>query len=55
MRSLVLHSDSEPRVFGRKGAVAPSKGAAAPPASDELRLFAWTFAAGFVFVSIFLA
>ena len=45
-----------PRSFGRGprkelGAFQP----AAPSASDDLKLFATTFAAGFVFVSVLLA
>jgi len=45
----------DPRLFGR----APLHGADAPPMrvstlADDLRLFALTFAAGFLFVSILI-
>ncbi len=46
----------DPRLFGRKAI--PAALAAPLPASgisDDLRLFAVTFAAGFLFVSILLA
>ena len=51
MRSLV---QSRP-TFGRRGAMAVVMPQPAPRASDDLRLFTWTFAAGFVFVTVFLA
>ncbi len=51
MRTLV-----HPRTtFGRRGVAAVAVPQAAPRASDDLRLFAWTFAAGFVFMTVFLA
>ena len=50
MRSLV-----HPLAFGRRAPPAPSPTTASPTAGDDLRLFAATFAAGFVFLSVFLA
>ena len=46
----------EPLAFGRREPFL-TEGAAAPAArlSDDLKLFALTYVAGFVFVSIFLA
>ena len=41
--------------FGRRGAVAAAVPQQASSASDDLRLFTWTFAAGFVFMTVFLA
>ncbi len=41
--------------FGRRGAAAVAVPQSAPRSSDDLRLFAWTFAAGFVFMTVFLA
>ena len=47
---------SDPRQFGRRPVVrAVAAPAAAPAPSDDLRLFAATFAAGFLFVSILIA
>ena len=47
---------NDPLLFGRRAHVAPDIPAEARPASigEDLRLFAMTFAAGFLFVSIFL-
>ena len=47
---------NDPLLFGRRVQVAPDIAAEARPASigEDLRLFAMTFAAGFLFVSIFL-
>ena len=50
MRSLV-----HPLDFGRRSKPAPDCASAAATAGDDLRLFAVTFAAGFVFLSVFLA
>ena len=50
MRTLVQH-----RTFGRRGAAAAAVPQPAARPSDDLRLFAWTFAAGFVFMTVFLA
>ena len=50
MRSL----DYPRTTFGRRGAVAVAAPQAAPKPSDDLRLFTWTFAAGFVFMTVFL-
>ncbi len=47
-----VHSRSS---FGRRGTVAVAVAQPAPRASDDLRLFTWTFAAGFVFMTVFLA
>lgn len=46
---------THPLAFGRRGTAAAVD--AAPPrrAGDDLRLFATTFAGGFLFVSLFLA
>ena len=56
MRMQELSRGSHPLSFGRK--VPRALVAAAPAAAaegDDLRLFAWTFAAGFVFMTVFLA
>jgi hypothetical protein len=47
---------SDPRAFGRGPRFVLASAAKAKPVSigDDLRLFAMTFAAGFLFVSIFL-
>jgi len=44
-----------PRLFGRGQVRAPAAPVAAPAISSELKLFAWTFAVGFLFVSVLLA
>jgi len=53
-RSPILTND--PRLFGRRARIAPVAAVEAKPASisEDLRLFAMTFAAGFLFVSVFL-
>ena len=49
-------SHSDPRRFGRRRPFASEAAVVAAPAvSDDLKLFAATYAAGFLFVSIFLA
>ena len=49
----------DPRRFGRAGVARspepPARASAAAPASAGIRLFAMTFLAGFLFVSILLA
>ena len=47
----------DPRLFGRRISRAPVNAVRAEPNSigSDLRLFALTFAAGFVFMSVFLA
>jgi hypothetical protein len=47
----------DPRRFGRRPAylVAEAPQAPAPVLNDEVRLFATTFAAGFLFVSLMVA
>jgi hypothetical protein len=46
----------DPRLFGRGPARLLGEGPAPKPRlSDDLKLFAATFAAGFLFVSIFIA
>jgi len=47
---------NDPRAFGRGPRFVLASAAEAKPVSigDDLRLFAMTFAAGFLFVSIFL-
>jgi hypothetical protein len=53
-RSPILVTD--PRLFGRRG-VAPFSAIESKPnlIGEDLRLFAMTFAAGFLFMSVFLA
>jgi hypothetical protein len=41
--------------FGRRGAVAAAVPQSAARPTDDLKLFSWTFAAGFVFMTVFLA
>ena len=49
-------SHSDPRRFGRRRPFTGATAAVAAPAvSDDIKLFAATWAAGFLFVSIFLA
>ena len=47
---------TDPRLFGRRMGGAAANAAQAEPRSisDDLRLFALTFAAGFLFMSVFL-
>ena len=45
----------DPQAFGRKIYVHKSAPVARPSITADLKLFASTFAAGFLFVSIFLA
>ena len=47
-RSIVA---TDPRLFGRR---TPETDAAKPNLAEDLRLFAMTFAAGFLFMSVFL-
>ena len=44
----------DPRTFGRRGACAAVAQATTSTLSDDFRLFALTFAAGFLFVSILI-
>ncbi|HKC02782.1 MAG TPA: hypothetical protein VKC17_05700 [Sphingomicrobium sp.] len=46
---------NDPRSFGRGFPRGPATGATASRLSDDFKLFATTFLAGFVFVSVFLA
>jgi hypothetical protein len=46
---------TDPRRFGRGVRRVASTGPSAPSLSDDFRLFAITFLAGFLFVSILLA
>jgi len=52
-----LHAAAQPiRSFGRRAPFSsPAAECRTSGAGDDLRLFAWTFAAGFVFVSVYLA
>lgn len=54
MRTTVHAAETNPLDFGRRR---PQAAAHAVPqgVGDDLRLFLWTFAAGFLAVSIFLA
>ncbi|HVH38100.1 MAG TPA: hypothetical protein VM757_05895 [Sphingomicrobium sp.] len=54
MRTTVHQSGIDPRQFGRRRPIAVAAAAPAVP-SDDLRLFLYTFAAGFLAVSIYLA
>ena len=45
----------DPRAFGRRIYVHDTRPASQPSLSGDLKLFASTFIAGFLFVSIFLA
>ena len=56
MRSIRSAAAPDPRLFGRgRRLVAQAEAAAAAPTlSDDARLFAATFAAGFLFVSVFI-
>lgn len=46
---------ADPRLFGRSSARAQADAMSAPSHGDDFKLFASTFAAGFIFVSVFLA
>ena len=46
---------TDPRVFGRNGPRAIAAPASPSGLTDDLKLFAITFVAGFTFVSVFLA
>lgn len=46
---------ADPRAFGRAGMSAPPAPATPSRLADDIKLFATTFLAGFVFVSAFLA
>ena len=46
---------NDPRTFGRRMQPAQAIAAPTPVLSDDFRLFAMTFLAGFVFVSVLLA
>lgn len=51
-----LHSrDHKVRLFGRKGVAAAATAAPRSALADDIRLFALTFAGGFLFMSLFLA
>jgi hypothetical protein len=45
----------DPRMFGRRMVVHEPAAPATPSMSADLRLFATTFAAGFVFVTVLIA
>ena len=45
----------DPRRFGKAGATARCRAAPQPALGADLKLFATTFAAGFLFVSILIA
>jgi hypothetical protein len=50
------HLPIEPRAFGRRHPfVDGGEAVAAPAIGDDLKLFAATYAAGFLFVTLFLA
>ena len=46
---------TDPRLFGRRGAAAGAVQAKPNATTEDFRLFAMTFAAGFLFMSVFLA
>jgi hypothetical protein len=46
---------ADPRTFGRNAPRAPVAPAAPSRLGEDLKLFAFTFLAGFTFVSVFLA
>ena len=56
MRNPPLVTAVDPRLFGRRVKFVPdgAAGTIGSPLSADLRLFAMTFVAGFLFVSIFL-
>ena len=51
------HHQSTMRTFGRGRLYSPASEAASPPLTltDDARLFALTFAGGFLFMTVFLA
>ena len=54
MSTLRTSIATDPLLFGRRVRAAPIIEAKPQSMGDDLRLFAMTFAAGFLFVSIFL-
>ena len=53
---IIRRLDSGPLVFGRRQPfLTEAVAAPAPGTSDDLKLFAMTYCAGFVFVTLFLA
>lgn len=50
-----LHCELHSRRFGRKGVAAAITVSPRSTLADDLRLFALTFACGFLFVTVFLA
>ena len=56
MRTTAQHQGINPLRFGKRRPFAAAAAAPAPTAlSDDLRLFLYTFAAGFLAVTIFVA
>ncbi len=45
---------TDPRLFGRRGAAAKAVEAKPAKSAEDFRLFAMTFAAGFLFMTVFL-
>jgi hypothetical protein len=45
----------DPALFGRKAAPAAAEARQQPSRAEDVRLFAMTFAAGFLFVSVLIA
>ena len=45
----------DPRLFGRRALAASAQARPSSSPDDDLRLFATTFAAGFLFVSVLIA
>ena len=45
---------TDPRLFGRRGATASTVEAKPNTTAEDFRIFAMTFAAGFLFMSVFL-
>ena len=45
---------TDPRLFGRRGAAAEAVEAKPATSAEDFRLFAMTFAAGFLFMTVFL-
>jgi hypothetical protein len=50
-RSAFVH---DPRLFGRRVPAVRAAEVKSAPVGDDVRLFAMTFAAGFLFMSVFL-
>ena len=50
-----LSREFGPRLFGRKGVAVVAAVAPRSTLADDLKLFALTFAGGFLFVSLYLA